>query len=155
MRLVLVQPDIAGNVGAALRLAACFGLALEVVEPCGFPVDPRRFRRVAMDYGALARIRRWPDFEALRADAAQSRLALLTTAGDRRYDQIDWRADDVLLFGSESAGAPDSVHAAADLRVRIPLKPPARSLNLATAAAITLAEAMRASGLLDALETPE
>lgn len=153
MRFVLIQPEIAANVGAALRLAACFRLGLDIVDPCGFPFDPRRFRRVAMDYGALAPLRRWSDFATFCADAAGARLALFTTAGDVRHVDVDWRAGDALLFGSESAGAPEAAHAVADLRVRIPLAAPARSLNLATAAAIALGEALRRTGGFDRLET--
>ena len=142
MRLALFQPDNPQNAGALVRLAACFGVPLDVVEPCGFPWDDRRLKRVAMDYVGLTPIVRhasWARFNAARA----GRLVLLTTAGTLRYDRFVFRPDDVLMVGRESAGAPPAVHAAADARLVIPLAPGARSLNVATAAAIVLAEAKR------------
>lgn len=107
-----------------------------------------------MDYGDHVPLHRWPDFDALRAAAPPGRAALFTTRGDRRHVDVDWRPDDWLIFGSESAGAPDWLHGRADLRVRIPLQPPARSLNLAVAAGVGLGEALRASGLFDSMDAP-
>lgn len=145
VRLALYQPERPHNFGAVLRLCACFGVPLEVIEPCGFPLDDRRIRASALDYAPLAHWRRHADlaaFEQVRR-VEGCRLVLLTTAGDRYHHRVTYEADDILMLGSESAGAPASVHEAADLRVRIPLRPGLRSLNLAMAAAIALSEALR------------
>lgn len=142
------------NVGACLRLAAGFLLDLEIVGAAGFPLDPTRIRRAAMDYADLVAIRRWPDFAAFQFDAGSARTILFTTKGDLRFDAVDYAAGDALIFGSESRGAPDAVHAAVDLRVRIPLQAAARSFNLATAAAMALSMAYYKTGLIDDLERP-
>ena len=142
MRLALFQPDQAGNVGAAMRLAACLGVPLDVIEPCGFPWGERAMRRAGMDYAEIANVTRHADWEAFLA-ALPSRLVLLTTRGDEPLPAARFEAGDTLLVGSESAGAPPFVHERADLRVRIPLASGARSLNLAVAAGIALAEALR------------
>lgn len=147
MRLSLYQPDIAGNVGTILRLAACFGVAVDIIEPCGFPFSDRALKRAGMDYAAHAAVRRHAGWAAFRA-AAPGRLVLLTTHGTVRLPDAAFHADDVLLMGSESAGVPADVHAAAALTVRIPLKEGFRSLNVAVAAGIALAEAMRQTGSL-------
>lgn len=142
MRLALYQPDQAGNVGTILRLAACLGTPVDIIEPCGFPWSDRALKRAGMDYAELAALERhpdWPGFEARRA----GRLVLLTTAGDCRLDEARFEADDLLLLGRESAGVPDEVHAAAALRIRIPQAPGTRSLNIAVAAGIALGEALR------------
>jgi tRNA (cytidine/uridine-2'-O-)-methyltransferase len=143
MRLALYEPDIPQNLGAFIRLAACMGAPLEIIEPCGFPVDDRRIRRAAMDYVDLARIRRHASWAAFRRDRAPGRLVLLTTAGAIGLPQARFEADDILLLGRESAGVPAEVHEAADLRVRVPMQPGARSLNVALAAAMVLSEALR------------
>lgn len=147
MRIALFQPDMAGNVGTILRLAACFGAAVDIIEPCGFPFSDRKLKRSAMDYAAAAQIARHADWAAFRA-ATPGRLVLLTTRGATRLPDAGFRADDVLLLGSEGAGVPDFVHDAAGLTVRIPLRPGFRSLNVAVAAGIALAEAMRQTGSL-------
>lgn len=147
MRIALFQPDMAGNVGTILRLAACFGAAVDIIEPCGFPFSDRKLKRSAMDYAAAAQIARHADWAAFRA-ATPGRLVLLTTRGATRLPDAGFRADDVLLLGSEGAGVPDFVHDAARLTVRIPLRPGFRSLNVAVAAGIALAEAMRQTGSL-------
>ena len=145
MRIALFQPDIAGNVGAILLLAACLGVAVDIIEPFGFPFSDRALRRAGMDYAAAVEIHRHADWDAFERQR-QGRLVLLTTRGGTRLDQAIFRADDVLLFGSESAGAPPHVHETADLEVRIPLQPGFRSLNVAVAAGIALAEALRQTG---------
>lgn len=150
MRLALYEPDIPQNTGAILRLAACLGAAMDVIEPCGFVLDDRRLKRVALDYGRLAPVTRhasWPDYLAHRAaDPRPGRLVLLTTSGTTPYHGFAFQRDDVLLLGRESAGVPAAVHAAADARLRIPMAEGARSFNVAMAAAIVLAEAMRQTG---------
>jgi len=144
MRLALFQPDIPQNLGAAIRLAACLGVPLDVIEPCGFPLSDAAIRRAAMDYAAIAEVKRhsgWRDFHEGAARAG--RLVLFTTRGAMPLHDFAFEPDDILLFGRESAGAPDAVHAAADARLLIPLAPGARSLNLVTAATLALGEALR------------
>ncbi len=150
MRLALYQPDIPQNVGAAIRAAACFGARLDVIEPCGFPLNAREVRRVAMDYGAGAAPLAHRGWNAFLETRGGSRLLLLTTAADATIWDFAFRSDDILLMGRESAGAPEEVHAAADARLRIPLAPAARSLNIHVAAAVALAEARRQVGWDDA-----
>jgi tRNA (cytidine/uridine-2'-O-)-methyltransferase len=143
MRLALYEPDIPQNLGAFIRLAACFGVPLDIIEPCGFPVDDKRIRRAAMDYYDLATIVRHASWAAYRRDRTAGRLVLLTTSGSARFPEVRLRRDDTLLLGRESAGVPSEVHDAADLSLRIPLKPGARSLNVALAAAMVLSEGLR------------
>jgi tRNA (cytidine/uridine-2'-O-)-methyltransferase len=145
VRIALHQPEIAGNVGTILRLAACVGVAVDLIEPMGFPWSDKALARSAMDYGAAAEVRRHADWAAFRA-ATPGRLALLTTQGGTRLDAATFEPGDVLLFGSEGSGVPQGVHDAANLRVRIPLLPGMRSLNLAVAAGIALGEALRQTG---------
>ena len=147
MRLALFQPDIAQNVGAAIRLSACLGIGLEVIEPCAFPLDDRRLRRAALDYGTGENVRRHDSFEAFQASVAPARLILMTTRADRSFLDHGFAPDDVILMGSESSGAPPFVHDAAAARLRIPLAPGLRSLNVVTAAAMVLGEALRQTGL--------
>lgn len=142
MRIALFEPDIAGNVGAVMRLAACFGAAVDLIEPMGFPWGDKGQRRAAMDYGENLEIVRHADFDAF-ARSMPGRLVLFTTRGGTRLHDAAFAPDDTLLFGSESRGAPDFIHARADMAVRIPLRAGLRSLNLAVAAGIGLAEALR------------
>jgi tRNA (cytidine/uridine-2'-O-)-methyltransferase len=142
VRLALYQPDIAGNVGAAIRLTSCLGIAIEIIGPCGFPLSDRSLRRAALDYGERAEIRLHDDWTGFRSGTS-GRLLLLTAAGTQRHLDITYAATDIILLGRESAGAPPEVHAAADHRLRIPLAPGRRSLNMVTAAAIVLGEALR------------
>jgi len=149
VRLALFEPDIPQNTGALLRLAACFGVAVELIEPTGFVLDDRRLKRAVLDYaplGALTRHSSWGAFAARRDPS--SRLVLLTTSGSVALDRFAFRANDTILLGRESAGVPEIVHAAADARVAIPLQAGARSLNVAMAGAIALFEALRQTGLL-------
>jgi tRNA (cytidine/uridine-2'-O-)-methyltransferase len=151
VRLALFQPDIPQNTGALLRLAACFGVGVDLIEPLGFLYDDRRLRRAALDYAALAAVRRhvsWLAFAAARSPEA--RLVLLTTAGSQRLGAFAFAPDDTILLGRESAGVPPEVHAVADARVVIPLHRDARSLNVALAGAIALFEALRQIGRLPA-----
>lgn len=142
MRLALYQPDIAGNVGTILRLAACFDVAVDLIEPMGFGFSDRALARAGMDYAAQAKVTRHADWAAFERQVA-GRMVLLTTRGGTRLDVASFAADDVLLLGSESAGVPDDVHGRADLAVRIPLAGGFRSLNVAVAAGIALAEGLR------------
>jgi tRNA (cytidine/uridine-2'-O-)-methyltransferase len=150
MRIALFEPEIAGNVGAILRLGACLGSAVDLIEPLGFEWNDRRVRRTAMDYIDHVDVARHPDFETFRTSVGSHRLILFTTKSrDSAYD-FHFTPDDVLLFGKESAGVPVAVAEACDARVRLPLRSQVRSMNLATAAAIALGEAMRQTGSLPA-----
>lgn len=146
MRLALHQPDQAGNVGTILRLAACLGVPVDLIEPCGFPFSDRALKRAGMDYAEMAAVSRHSGWEAFEA-ALPGRLVLFTTAAALPLPEARFETGDTLLFGSESRGAPESVHERADLRVLIPQAPGTRSLNLAVAAGIGLAEALRQTGL--------
>ena len=143
MRLALFQPDIPQNLGAAIRLAACLDVALEVVEPCGFPLSDRAIRTAALDYGNQAKVLRHVSWEAFVAHPARSegRLVLLTTKAAQPYTDYSFSSGDTLMFGRESAGAPDEVHLRADARLLIPIR--GRSLNVINAAAMALGEALR------------
>lgn len=144
MRIALYQPDIAGNVGTLLRTAACFGIAVDIVEPCGFPFADRALKRAGMDYTAKAEWQRYGNWaEYCAAQGNSGRLVLFTTSGATALPDFVFHPADRLLFGSESAGVPPDVHAAADARVAIPLRPGCRSLNVAVAAGIGMAEALR------------
>ena len=146
MRLVLFEPDIAQNTGTLLRLAACLEVAVDIVEPCGFHLDDRRLRRAALDYLEAVDLTRHISWQAYREAcdrSASGRLVLLTTQGDTPYWDFDFRADDRLMVGRESAGVPEAVHRAADARLRIPMHPELRSINVALAAAMVLGEALR------------
>lgn len=153
MRLALFQPDIPQNAAAVLRLAACLGLPVEIIEPCGFLWDDRRLRRVGMDYLDAATTRRHTGWEAFRrADGvAGSRLVLLTTRGAIAHVDFAFRVDDVLLLGRESVGVPEAVHQAVDARVAVPMAAGARSLNVAMAAALLAGEAVRQTGGFQAM----
>jgi tRNA (cytidine/uridine-2'-O-)-methyltransferase len=145
MRLALYQPDQAGNVGTIMRLAACMGVPLDLIEPMGFPWGDRALKRAGMDYAEIANVTRhagWAEF----AGALAGRLVLFTTAGATPLPDARFAAGDTLLFGSESRGVPAEVHARAELRVRIPQVAGTRSLNLAVAAGIGVAEAVRQAG---------
>ena len=146
MRIALYQPDQAGNVGTILRLGACLGVAVDIVEPCGFPWSDRALKRAGMDYAEIANVTRHADWAAFAA-RLEGRLVLFTTAGAVRLPEARFESGDTLLFGSESRGAPEAVHARADLRVRIPQVEGTRSLNIAVAAGIGLAEALRQTEL--------
>ncbi len=157
MRLALYQPDIPQNTGAMLRLAACLGIAVDIIEPCGFLLDDRRLRRAGMDYldrVALVRHSSWQAFRSAAAEAGGSgRLILLTTRGETPYCRLAYRPDDTILVGRESAGVPDEVHAAAAARITIPMQAGLRSLNVALCAAMVLGEAMRQTAGFPAADT--
>ena len=152
MRLALFEPDIPQNTGTMLRLAACLGVGVDVIEPCGFLLDDRRLRRAGMDYLDRVAMRRhasWTAFGKARREVGPDgagiggRLVLLTTRGDTAYADFRFEPADVLLVGRESAGVPEAVHAAAAARLRVPMAPGVRSLNVAVSAAMVLGEALR------------
>lgn len=142
MRLALYQPDIPQNTGTLLRLAACMGLSVDIIEPCGFVLDDKRLRRAGMDYleGVdLTRHASWDRF----LEQPPERIVLLTTQADRPYTDFDFASGDCLLLGRESAGVPQEVHERADARVVVPMRPGLRSLNVAVCAAMAVGEALR------------
>jgi tRNA (cytidine/uridine-2'-O-)-methyltransferase len=152
MRIALYEPDIPQNTGTILRLAACLGLAVDIIEPAGFPVTDRAFRRAGMDYldrVSISRHGSFKDFDDWRRREGL-KLVLLTTAGERRHLDHTFAADQVLLFGRESAGVPEAVHKAADARLRIPMREGLRSLNVAMAVALVAGEALRQTGAFPA-----
>ena len=148
MRIALFEPEIAGNVGAVLRLAACMGSAVDLIEPLGFEWDDRRVRRTAMDYIDHVDVSRHPSFDAFRSTVGSQRLVLFTTKSRQSAYDFKFMADDVLLFGKESAGVPLTVAETCDARVRIPIRTAVRSLNLATSTALALGEALRQTSTL-------
>lgn len=146
IKIVLFQPDNPKNVGAFLRLSACLGVELHIIEPCGFLWDEKRLKRVAMDYGQLAepiRHASWNTFLDLKQAIHSSRLLLLTTKSSEPYTSFQYQSGDMLLLGSESSGVPDYVHQAADARLTIPMSGSARSLNVVNAASMVTGEALR------------
>jgi tRNA (cytidine/uridine-2'-O-)-methyltransferase len=142
MRLALYQPDIPQNAGSLMRLCACLGIAMDIVEPCGFLLSDRNFRRAGMDYRAGMDLTRHESWETFR-QARTGRVLLLTTKGAVSYADFPFKPGDTLLVGRESAGVPDSVHTEVEARLLIPMRPGMRSLNVAQAAAMVLGEALR------------
>ena len=146
MQIALYQPDIPQNAGALLRLGACLGVPVHVIGPAGFDLSDRRLKRAGMDYLAAATLVRhtsWRAFETWRREAPARRLILMTTAATRPYVDFAFRAEDIILLGRESGGVPETVHHAADARLVVPIRPGLRSINVATAAAMVLGEALR------------
>lgn len=144
LSIALYQPDIAGNTGTILRTAACLGFDVHIIEPAGFDLSDRTLKRAGMDYLEMAALTRhvtWDAFERWRTDNGL-RLILLTTRADAPYTSHAYESDEILLFGSESTGVPDAVHASADARLTIPMQPGARSLNLAVSVGIVAANAL-------------
>ena len=153
MHIALFQPDIPQNTGTMLRMAACLDVEAHIVEPAGFPVSDRAFRRAGMDYLDVVSIRRhvsWEHFEAWRAEAGL-RLVLASTRASVPYTEFSFKPDDILMVGRESAGVPDSVHERADARIIIPMRPSLRSINVAVALAMVLGEALRQTGRFSTL----
>ncbi|MDX8514219.1 tRNA (cytidine(34)-2'-O)-methyltransferase [Mesorhizobium captivum] len=148
LRIALYQPDIAGNTGTILRFAACLDLSVDIIEPAGFPLSDRALKRAGMDYlemAALARHADWHAFEEWRRTNAR-RLVLLTTKAATAYTDFAFAGGDILLFGRESAGVPEEIHKAADARLTIPMRPGARSINVALSVAMVAGEALRQFG---------
>lgn len=143
MDLALFQPDIAANVGTLIRFCACMDISLHLIEPCGFPLDDKRMRRSAMDYYNSARIQRHVSWPAFQQAIKGRRLVLATTKAATDYTSAHYRPQDILLMGRESAGVPDEVHAAADLRVLIPMPGGGRSLNVAVSSGMIAGEMLR------------
>lgn len=149
INLALFQPEIPQNTGAAMRLTACMGMTLDIIEPCGFVWDEAKIRRSAMDYIHHVRLQRHPSWEAFRAFYPARRVLLLTTKSDRSYLDFSYRPGDILLAGQESAGAPPYVHDSVDARLTIPMAGGLRSLNIVNACAMVVGEALRQVGTTD------
>ncbi|MDE0811829.1 MAG: tRNA (cytidine(34)-2'-O)-methyltransferase [Alphaproteobacteria bacterium] len=148
MRLALYQPDIPQNTGTIMRLAACFGVTLDIIEPCGFVFSDSKLRRAGMDYADRVLVERHASWEKFLEDRASGRLVLLTTKSTAPITDFTFQVDDLLLLGSESSGVPDSVYEAVDGRLRIPMRSGERSLNVAVCAGIALWEALKDTGSL-------
>ena len=151
MRIALYEPEIAGNVGAVLRLGACMGVAVDLIEPMGFAWDDRRVRRTAMDYIDHVEITKHADWAGFLSAYPDARLVLFSSKATQSPYQDVFGKDDILLFGKESAGVPEAVADACHTRLRIPMRPEVRSLNLATSAALAVGEALRQTGQLPPL----
>ena len=152
MRLALYQPDIPQNLGAAIRLAACFGVVLDVIEPCGFLLTDKSLKRAALDYGEHAKITRHPSFAAFLTSLGGARLVLVETDGREAHHRFAFAPNDVLILGRESAGSPAELYKGAAASVRIPMASGLRSLNVVMAGGVVLAEAMRQTGGWERLE---
>ena len=148
MRIALFEPEIAGNVGAVMRLGACMGAGVDLIEPMGFAWDDKRVRRTAMDYIDHVEVVRHAGFQAFFEARGTARLILFTTRATQSSYDFAYRPDDILLFGKESAGVTDEVRAVVDASVRLPMRAEVRSLNLATSAGLALGEALRQTGTL-------
>ena len=158
MRLALYQPDIPPNTGTLLRLGACLGVPVDIIEPCGFPFRDRSFRRAGLDYLDRVECKRhvsWEAFYSALRGNQQARLILLTTKADLRYVDFQFQPDDTLMVGRETAGVDESVHRIADARICIPMIPGVRSINVATAASMVLGEAMRQIDGFSSSKAPE
>ncbi len=148
MRIALFRPDIAGNVGTILRMAACFGVPCDIIHPCGFPFSDRGLKRAGMDYLDQIEMKQHNDWDTFDRAATQAnrRIILLSSKASVALPAARFQANDIILMGSESAGVPNNVHDRADMRVHIPMQPGFRSLNVAVAAGIALAEGLRQTG---------
>tara|TARA_R110002167_G_scaffold238089_3_gene443216 strand:+ start:747 stop:1235 length:489 start_codon:yes stop_codon:yes gene_type:complete len=154
MRLALYQPDIPQNTGAMIRLCACLGVSLDVIEPCGFTFTEKSLRRSALDYAPLADVSRHASWHTFQAQSS-GRLVLLSTKAVVSHVDFAFAPNDVLLLGREEAGVPDDVHAAVDARIRVPMRADARSLNVAIAAAMVLGEALRQTATFPTAGNPD
>ena len=143
IKVALYQPDIPQNTAAIVRLCACFGARLDIIEPCGFFLSDKRFKRVVMDYINKCKIKSFKDFTEFKKDKKNERIILLTTKAKKKYFNFKFNQNDTILFGRESAGVPQLVHKSVDYKLIIPIQKKARSLNIVSSVAITLAEALK------------
>ena len=143
IKVALYQPDIPQNTAAIVRLCACFGARLDIIEPCGFFLSDKRFKRVVMDYINKCKIKSFKDFTEFKKDKKNERIILLTTKAKKKYFDFKFNQNDTILFGRESAGVPQLVHKSVDYKLIIPIQKKARSLNIVSSVAITLAEALK------------
>ena len=148
MHIVLYKPDIPQNTAAIIRLGACLSLNIHLIEPCGFNLNDRRFKRVVMDYASLSKIVRHNSFEAFKKKYKKSRIVLMTTKAKKIYHKFRFKKNDMLLFGRESAGVPKELHQLLRNKIKIPMNKKTRSLNVAMSVAIVTSEALRQNRLL-------
>ena len=148
IKVALYEPDIPQNTAAIVRLCACFGARLDIIEPCGFFLSDKRFKRVVMDYINKCKIKLFKDFTEFKKDKKNERIILLTTKAKKKYFNFKFNRNDTILFGRESAGVPQSVHKSVDYKLTIPIQKEARSLNIVSSVAITLAEALKQNNYL-------
>ena len=148
MHIVLYKPDIPQNTAAIIRLGACLSLNIHLIEPCGFNLNDRRFKRVVMDYASLSKIVRHDSFEAFKKKYKKSRIVLMTTKAKKLYHKFKFKKNDILLFGKESAGVPEEIHKMLKNKIKIPMNKKTRSLNVAMSVAIVASEALRQNNLL-------
>jgi len=148
INIVLYKPDIPQNTAAIVRLSACLSLKLHIIEPCGFNLDDSRFKRVAMDYAKLSPITRYSEFEDFKKKNNKSRIILLTTKARKFYYEFEFKTNDFLLFGRESAGVPEEIHNSTSDSLKVPLSKDARSLNVAMTVAVVASEALRQNNFL-------
>ena len=147
MKVLMYQPDIAGNVGTIARLCACMDIELNIIEPCGFLFEDKKFKRAGMDYLDFVKINRFLSFEKFREQNKDCRIVLLTTKGDKKINDFQFNSSDVLMVGRESAGVPETIHNTVNERVVIPMKNNSRSINVAISLSMALAIAMQQCGL--------
>jgi len=143
IKVALYEPDIPQNTAAIVRLCACFGTRLDIIEPCGFFLSDKRFKRVVMDYINKCKIKSFKDFTEFKKDKKNERIILMTTKAKKKYFDFKFNKNDTILFGRESAGIPQLVHKSVDYKLIIPIQKETRSLNIASSVAITLAEAIK------------
>ena len=148
MHIALYKPDIPQNTAAIIRLSACLDLKVHIIEPCGFNLNDSRFKRVVMDYIGFSRIFRYENYDMFIKRNNKSRIILMTTKASISYTKFNFKKDDTILFGRESAGVPENIHQSINDRLKIPMKENVRSLNIASSVAIVLAESLRQTGLI-------
>ena len=148
IKVALYEPDIPQNTAAIVRLCACFGARLDIIEPCGFFLNDKRFKRIVMDYINICKIKSFKDFTEFKKDKKNERIILMTTKTKKTYFDFKFNQNDTILFGRESAGVPKSVHKSVDYRLIIPIQKETRSLNIVSSVAITLAEALKQNNYL-------
>ncbi len=143
IKVALYEPDIPQNTAAIVRLCACFGVRLDIIEPCGFFLSDKRFKRVVMDYINECKIKSFKNFAEFKKDKKNERIILMTTKAKRKYFDFKFNQNDTILFGRESSGVPQSVHKSVDYKLIIPIQKKIRSLNIVSSVAITLAEDLK------------
>ena len=148
MHIALYKPDIPQNTGAIIRLSSCLGLKVHIIEPCGFSLEDKRFKRVVMDYIGLSKIFRYADYDIFLKKNSKFRIILMTTKAKKSYLKFKFKSSDILLFGRESSGVPENIHKLVKFRLKIPMKDNKRSLNIASSVSIILAESLKQTKLI-------